>query len=148
MKIHYVVGFLFDKRCENVLLIRKSKPEWQRGLLNGIGGKVELEEQTETSMIREFNEETTNTKTLTWRRYCIMSGKNNDGSEFCVDVFSARTDVIDDIKSKESEVVELHPTQKICGGQEKMIGNVPWLVSMAIDFEQGSYPPKAILAYY
>lgn len=148
MKTFYVVGFLFDNACENVLLIRKLKPDWQKGLLNGIGGKVESGEKIENSMIREFDEETTNTKPLNWRRYCIMSGTNNDGSEFCVDVFSARTDVIADIKSKESEVVELHSTQRVCSGQEKTIGNVPWLVSMAMDFERGSYPPKAVLAYY
>lgn len=37
----YVCGFLFDRSFENVLLIRKNRPEKQKGRLNGVGGKVE-----------------------------------------------------------------------------------------------------------
>jgi 8-oxo-dGTP diphosphatase len=54
----YVVGFLFDNRGENVLLIRKTKPPWMKGKLNGIGGKIEHGESPINAMIREFKEET------------------------------------------------------------------------------------------
>lgn len=41
--IRYVVGFAIDEdpAGSRVLLIRKAKPEWQAGLLNGVGGKIE-----------------------------------------------------------------------------------------------------------
>lgn len=55
----YVLGFLFDSG-ENptlVKLIEKKSPEWQRGKLNGIGGKVEPGENDTQAMIREFAEE-------------------------------------------------------------------------------------------
>lgn len=54
----YVVGFLFTEDFYSMALIRKARPEWQRNLLNGIGGKVELGETEYTAMVREFHEET------------------------------------------------------------------------------------------
>lgn len=55
--IEYVVGYLFDF-SNNVVLIRKTKPAWQAGKMNGIGGKVEPGENALQAMIREFKEET------------------------------------------------------------------------------------------
>jgi hypothetical protein len=61
----YTCAFAFaaePARSDNVLLIRKAKPDWQRGLLNGIGGKVEVRngfiETINEATIREFKEET------------------------------------------------------------------------------------------
>lgn len=60
-----VVGFMFSNDMKQVALIRKTKPKWQEGLLNGIGGKVEEHELDELgevifdkTMVREFEEET------------------------------------------------------------------------------------------
>lgn len=36
----YVAGFLFSNSGNEVLLIRKNRPDWQAGLWNGIGGRV------------------------------------------------------------------------------------------------------------
>src|SRR5437899_9779920 len=41
-----------------VVLIQKVKPAWQSGLLNGVGGKIELGETPLDAMRREFAEET------------------------------------------------------------------------------------------
>jgi ADP-ribose pyrophosphatase len=54
----YVAGFLFDEAKNYVALIRKNRPDWQAGCLNGIGGKVEPGEWTLQTQIREFEEET------------------------------------------------------------------------------------------
>jgi 8-oxo-dGTP pyrophosphatase MutT (NUDIX family) len=54
----YVLGFVFNLDKTKVALMRKTKPEWQRGRLNGIGGKIELGETSITAMHREFKEET------------------------------------------------------------------------------------------
>lgn len=55
----YVLGFAFDEKAQNVVLIEKLRPEWQKGLYNGIGGKVERNDNTNyTAMCREFYEET------------------------------------------------------------------------------------------
>ena len=55
---NYVVGFLFNKDETQVALVRKNRPEWQAGNLNGIGGKMEVGETTNECMQREFKEET------------------------------------------------------------------------------------------
>lgn len=41
-----------------VVLIKKNRPDWQRNLLNGVGGKVENDESPLDAIIREFKEET------------------------------------------------------------------------------------------
>lgn len=53
---NYVVGFLFDRG--KVALIRKVRPNWQKGRLNGIGGHIEKGETPHQAMCREFREET------------------------------------------------------------------------------------------
>ena len=37
----YVVGFAFSADMSRVLLIRKNRPLWMAGKLNGIGGRAE-----------------------------------------------------------------------------------------------------------
>ena len=54
----YVLGFAF--KGDNVLLIKKNRPDWAAGKLNGIGGHVEPFEggMLHLAMVREFVEET------------------------------------------------------------------------------------------
>ncbi len=40
----YVLGFAFDEDYEWVALIKKNRPQWQAGKLNGVGGKIEPNE--------------------------------------------------------------------------------------------------------
>jgi 8-oxo-dGTP diphosphatase len=54
----YVVGFLFSPNLAEVVLVLKNRPDWQAGLLNGIGGKIEDGESPHNAMSREFVEET------------------------------------------------------------------------------------------
>jgi 8-oxo-dGTP diphosphatase len=67
-----VVGFLFDNRG-NVLLIEKNSPAWQKGRLNGIGGKIESGETPLQAMTREFYEEA-GARVTSWRQFCTMTG--------------------------------------------------------------------------
>lgn len=57
----YVVGLPLVPRLGAVLLVRKNRPAWQAGRLNGPGGKVEragdLYETDPAAMSREFLEE-------------------------------------------------------------------------------------------
>lgn len=55
---HYVLGFVFNRLMNKVLLVKKKRPEWQAGRWNGIGGKVEADEAPLFSMEREGHEET------------------------------------------------------------------------------------------
>lgn len=55
---HYVVGFYFSNDFEYVVLIQKNRPDWQKGMLNGVGGHIEPNERAIDAMVREFLEET------------------------------------------------------------------------------------------
>lgn len=68
----WVVGFLVDPETDSVLLIRKKRPAWMAGLLNGIGGKVEEGETPEEAMRREFFEEA-GAIVSDWRHLVSMS---------------------------------------------------------------------------
>ena len=52
-----VVGLAFDLSINRLVLIRKLKPSWMVGLLNGVGGKIEPSESAVAAMVREFYEE-------------------------------------------------------------------------------------------
>lgn len=55
---HYTLVFIFDRSLEHVVLIKKNRPDWMAGSLNGIGGKVEKGETAADCAIREVFEET------------------------------------------------------------------------------------------
>lgn len=48
---------MFSVDLNTVILIEKTKPDWQRGKLNGVGGKIEDGETPVEAMVREFEEE-------------------------------------------------------------------------------------------
>lgn len=145
----YVVGFLFNALFSRVALIRKQKPKWQSGLLNGIGGKIEEGENAMTAMRREFGEEANYPapSELQWRRFCEMHGANNDGSAFAIDFFFC-VGHPHLVASMEAEQIEVHEVCDIAGGWERTIGNLPWLVALAKDCGSGVYPPSFITAKY
>ena len=50
-----VVGIITDN--EEILLLKKNNPDWQKGLYNGIGGKVELNTTPLETIIKKCQEE-------------------------------------------------------------------------------------------
>lgn len=58
MTKEYCLGFIYNKQGTEVLLLRKNKPENQKGKLNAIGGKLEQFELPINAMVRECWEET------------------------------------------------------------------------------------------
>lgn len=120
----YVAGFLFDETKEKVALIRKISPAWQKGYLNGIGGKVEIGEKVPDAMVREFEEET-GSRIETWKQFCILSG-----DDYTVSFFWAIGD-LDALESVEEEEVEIHDVDSLF--DLKIIPNLLWLIPMALD---------------
>lgn len=74
---NYVVGFMFSEDLQFVALIRKNRPKWQAGKLNGIGGHMEGDESPRAAMIREFREETgVDTQEDDWTLVGRLEGEN------------------------------------------------------------------------
>lgn len=57
MNPDYVLGVCFEPRAQALLMVRKLRPDWQKGFFNCPGGKVEAEENPYDAMVREFKEE-------------------------------------------------------------------------------------------
>lgn len=81
-RTEYCVGFVFPDARDKVLLIRKNRPTWQAGKLNGIGGKVETGESPLAAMEREFLEEA-GILLDNWDHSAIMLGPGVRLDVFC-----------------------------------------------------------------
>ncbi len=119
----YVAGFLFDFFLNEVALIRKERPSWQRGFLNGVGGKIEIGESFNAAMEREFQEET-GCSITNWHKFCVLKG-----SDFRVHFFASMGD-LSKLQSTTDEIVSVHSTLRLPGD---MIPNLKWLLPMAVD---------------
>lgn len=123
-----VVGFLFDDDQDYVLLIQKVKPLWQKGKLNGIGGKIEPRESPSKAMEREFLEETgLFVPEPTWIEFCIINGPG-----WRVHFFSSSFPDLDDFKSlTKEEVFKVHIRNDL--PHLNTIFNLQWLINLALD---------------
>lgn len=130
---NYVVGFLFSKDscsypcyqdCRDVLLIEKQRPEWQQGLLNGVGGHVESGEEPFAAMRREFLEET-GLKVNTWELCVVLIGKL-----WVVHFFSAYGSVWDAKDQTDEELRGIAVADLFC---YNVIPNLRWLIPLCLD---------------
>ena len=126
----YVLGFAFDNEYR-VLMIRKNRPEWQKGKLNGVGGKVEENESFIDAMVREFYEETDiMTKQEDWKNFLTM--KSNT---FIIEVYKTFDINVFSAKSKTDEEIDVIGPLiiNVLNDRGKFISNIPWIISMALD---------------
>jgi 8-oxo-dGTP diphosphatase len=151
-KTEYVLGFLFDDKKELVVLIEKQKPEWQKGFLNGVGGKVEESDsrgpeynrlqRATTAMVREFKEESgVKTKEINWRIFAVMEGNDWVVSCFTYTNSAALSKVITCTNEK---IYIIHVTAL---AHHKVLSNIPWIVPMALDENMGNHPFYATIIY-
>lgn len=122
----YVAGFLFDAGREDVLLIEKQRPAWQRGKLNGVGGKIEPGETPEAAMEREFAEEA-GVCGLAWERVADLTGPG-----FTVYFFAAFDDRIRLARTCEEERLIVRPVAEIATAAD-LIPNLKALIPLALD---------------
>ncbi len=150
----YVLGFVFDMYAKKVLLMKKKKPDWQVGFFNGIGGKIEEYDyhgsgKMYAALVRECKEETSvDTHPLDWRHFCTMKGVNcpdGDWNVFCLALFLKSPDDKHSFITNESELVVWFDLDNIHVMLPKLLGNIPWLVPMAIDSRaNGNFEPPLI----
>lgn len=142
----YVVGFLFDPVYERVVLIRKAAPFWQRGGVNGVGGKIEPRETAYEAMQREFQEETDSVHSHVWTEYARLKGTDDKGDKFTV-VFFCAVDhgylPADRCSPAELQMLPQGNSEIVFVGyvsdlpKYPCIPNLSWLVPMAINRLRG-----------
>jgi 8-oxo-dGTP diphosphatase len=130
--MRYVVGLAFSPDFKRVALIRKTRPEWQRGRLNGIGGKVERDETPVAAMRREFREEAgVDTQERDWTHKLTLSSPSEG---WAVDFFATAL----------GDPVLLHTTNQtgeieeviVCFVDdlpEAVLPNLRWIVPLCLD---------------
>lgn len=145
------LGFVFDKELENVLLIEKSKPDWQKGKLNGVGGHSEPNELFSASIKRECLEETgINIPEKDWTPLVEMM--NDYGDRWFVAVFCTRVELnllqkaMSENDQRDEKLV-IVPIKDLF--LKNTIGNTKWLVFMAIDKLNNEYAfDRAEIIYF
>ena len=138
------VGFVLDLNATLVLLIRKNRPSWQKGKLNGVGGKVEAGETPTAAMDREFKEETgcalSNIDGGAWEPMLRLWWDHNldvtAPRKGCVHFFRAFAP-LDRMRActpgVTDEIVELHRIRDLSRpgpGIECVLPNLQWLVPL------------------
>lgn len=140
----HVVGLLFSADFSHVLLIRKARPPWQTGKLNGVGGRIEPGETAHAAMHREFEEETGCTSKVDWRWFCNYDCPAHGT---VMDFFCA-ADEHAFIRARNPDASEplvrasLRPWNREVGGeptlpcdtlQRETVPNLLWLIPMALN---------------
>lgn len=125
--MRYVLGFAFSSDFEHVALIEKTRPAWQAGKFNGIGGKIEGSEDEADAIVREFAEETgLLIPKDRWKHFIDLRGVN-----FEVHCFVATTDSLEEVRTMEDEEVVIFEAKYL---PDKIISNLSWLVPLARNF--------------
>lgn len=125
---NYVCGFYFDntEMHRQVVLIWKNKPMWQKGKLNGVGGKIEDGEAPYDAMRREFKEEC-GIDHESWFPLVVLSD-----IEWRVYFFYAvgKVDEFEYVQTMEDEEVAKIYVDRL--DDFAHISNLRWLIPMAI----------------
>jgi 8-oxo-dGTP diphosphatase len=125
----YVCGFMFNEDRNAVILIRKNRPAFQKGKLNGIGGKVEQEDSGVQTIAND------------WENFAYGS---ND--EFTVFFFrGSNTEYFQKAKTMETEEVGRFYIGN--GVDRSAMANLQWLIPLAVCSEPIAGPVTFRWAY-
>lgn len=125
MKQDYVLGFLFNHEGSEVALIRKNRPDWQAGRLNGIGGKIEPNEWPLAAMTREFAEEAGVIVAPTLWSHLMT----REGPHYRVYVFVAfHSTFLNAVRTVTDEVVGVYERRSL---PATVLPNVRWMLEFA-----------------
>jgi len=130
----YVCGFCFSSKAAHVLLIRKKRPIWQAGRLNGVGGKIENGETGINAMVREFQEETgASVSAEYWEYFALLEDKRGWSVMFF------RSFMLDALELRETCATNDERLEPVfvdgIKRRSDVIENLKWLIPMALTSE-------------
>jgi len=122
---HYVLGFLFDIRNKNRIILILKKKGWQKGMWNGIGGKIEKGELPIEAMRRECLEET-GLAIKKWQHTVVVTG--DEYKLFVYYAFAKLTEV--SLCTDAGELSEIHLVSSL---PVRLVPKVNWLLNMQLE---------------
>lgn len=135
------IGFIFTPDYSQVLLITKNRPSWQAGLVNGLGGKCEVGENTVACVSREIYEEAgLDIPPSDWQFVTDITW-----AEWRVDIFAATFDGhMNQAESQTDELVAWYLVTKL---PPNVMSNLRWLIPLAVDVMTKENPPQVKIRY-
>ena len=131
----YVVGFMFNADESLVVLLRKRRPDWQAGKLNGMGGHVEPGESYGPAMVREGREESG--LTPDWEHFAVLGG--NGWEMYCYRAVQGDPCAVPP-HNDVGEQFEVHTVASVTSAMVETIPNLRWLVPMALNTSRHDWP--------
>lgn len=129
MSERYCLGFAFDSELKHVCLIRKLRPDWQKGKLNGIGGHLEGAEGGKIGMSREFKEETgVEVEPNRWKPLTMITMLDSVNKIWCYYTV-LNIPEFEHVKTQTDEEVVKYHLQAL--KYHKYIPNLDWLIPLA-----------------
>lgn len=138
----YSVGFLHSE--DKVVLVRKNRPEWQAGLLNGVGGHIEEGEDPHTCMVREFYEET-GVQIGPWEHFLTLEGTT--ARVYCFAIYDQWGQHISRAWSKTDEAIEVWPVAALNSGRSGItVPNLKWMIPLMM--QRGNYRKPITIEFH
>lgn len=137
----YVAGFLFSDDYREIVLVHKNRPDWQKGMFNGVGGKIEdTDLSAYYAMSREFLEEA-GMDVTTWKKFGKIIVKDEAVVHLfvaCGDVYRAETQTDEGIFVLPVADLPLSP----------IVSGLQWIIPAAILHNKNTSGLEEIVAYY
>lgn len=125
----YVVGIVMDEARTKVVLLRKNRPAWQVGKLNGPGGLIESRrnERPLDAMVREWAEEVEGHAIFYWELVAELICEH--ATVYFYRAFD--TAAVNAARTRTDEAVEVVDLADV--GKLPVVANMRWLIPLAAD---------------
>ncbi|MGH7624516.1 MAG: NUDIX hydrolase [Gemmatimonadaceae bacterium] len=123
-QFHYVLALLFTPDRRQVVLMRKSRPAWQAGKTNALGGKVQPGEAPSDAARREVREEA-GVDVAPWEEFLVW-----DDPFYRMHALRAFHEAAQRARTAEDQEVFLADAREL---PLNVIENLRWLVPLALD---------------
>jgi 8-oxo-dGTP diphosphatase len=122
--LDYVLALLFTADGREVVLVRKTRPAWQAGRVNALGGKMHHGEAVTDSARREVREEA-GIDVDGWEEFLVWHDP-----EYRLRVVRAFDDAARRARTAEDQEVFLAPADAL---PPNVIDNLRWIIPLALD---------------
>jgi 8-oxo-dGTP diphosphatase len=124
MHFRYVLALLFTTDRQRVVLMHKTRPAWQAGRVNALGGKLAADESPHDAARREVFEEA-GVDVAVWEEFVVW-----DDPVYRLHCLRAFDDAALQARTAEDQEVFLEDVATL---PPNLIDNLRWLIPLALD---------------